>query len=208
MHLHSTVIEFQTVSLVFDLSLFQKHKHSSQQKSMMIKVKCAMTRNFLLVKETSHLLPTLVNYLLFVLLAQIFVLQKWSIYISFALLCDYCFPYTVVGCPWKVCVCVCMVAHALVRVGDGVHFDAQFKVGWHYLFMPLLFLFPLRVENSWRSILGRSRLTQTESIASPLNACARTFRRCCLSIRLPSWLLFVGPLISDSNSPFTLLNLL
>lgn len=72
-----------------------------------------------------------------------------------------------VGCPWKVCVCV--VAHALVRVGDGVHFDAQFKVGWHYLFMPLLFLFPLRVENSWRSILGRSRLTQTESIASPLN---------------------------------------
>lgn len=43
---------------------------------MMIKVKCAMTRNFLLVKETSHLLPTLVNYLLFVLLAQIFVLQK------------------------------------------------------------------------------------------------------------------------------------
>lgn len=89
---------------------------------------------------------------------------------------------------------MCVVAHALVRVGDGVHFDAQFKVGWHYLFMPLLFLFPLRVENSWRSILGRSRLTQTESIASPLNethACARTFRRCCLSIRLPSWLLFV-----------------
>lgn len=106
---------------------------------------------------------------------------------------------------------VCAVARALVRVGDGVHFDAQFKVGWHYLFMPLLFLFPLRVENSWRSILGRSRLTQTESIASPLNethACARTFRRCCLSIHLPSWLLFVGPLISDSNSPFALLNLL
>lgn len=44
------------------------------------------------------------------------------------------------------CVCVCVVAHALVRVGDGVHFDAQFKVGWHYLFMPLLFLFPLRVK--------------------------------------------------------------
>lgn len=32
------------------------------------------------------------------------------------------------------------------RVGERVHFDAQFKVGWHYLFMPLLFLFPLRVK--------------------------------------------------------------
>lgn len=81
-------------------------------------------------------------------------------------------------------------------MGKRVHFDAQFKVGWHYLFMPLLFLFPLRVKNFWRSILGRSRLTQTESIASQLNethACAHTFRRCSLSIHLPPQLLFVGP---------------
>lgn len=94
----------------------------------------------------------------------------------------------------KIC-CVWLRMHVL-RVGERVHFDAQFKVGWHYLFMPLLFLFPLRVKNSWRSILGRSRLTQTESIASQLNEthlCAHTFRRCSLSIHLPSWSLFVGP---------------
>lgn len=81
------------------------------------------------------------------------------------------------GCPWKdsLSVCVCVWLRVRVRraraacAGKRVHFDAQFKVGWHYLFMPLLFLFPLRVKNSWRSILGRSRRTQTESIASQLN---------------------------------------
>jgi len=81
-----------------------------------------------------------------------------------------------IGCAW-------------MYVGERVLFDAQFKVGWYYLFMPLLFLFPLRVRNSCCSILGRSRLTQTESIASQLNethAWAHT-------INLPSWLLFVGP---------------
>ena len=99
-----------------------------------------------------------------------------------------------------VCVCVWLRMHVL-RAGKRVHFDAQFKVGWHYLFMPLLFLFPLRVKNSWRSILGRSRRTQTESIASQLNENTlmhtHTFRTCGLSIHLPSWVVICRTLLSQ-----------
>lgn len=173
----------------------------------MIKVKCAMTRLFDQQKVTSHLLPTLVNYLLFVLLAQIFVLQKWSIYISFALLCDYCFPYTVVGCPWKVCVCGCTCTCARGwRCSLWCTVQSRMALFIH--------AFVVLISSASRKFLAfhfRQITANSESIASPLNethACARTFRRCCLSIHLPSWLLFVGPLISDSNSPFTLLNLL
>lgn len=90
-------------------------------------------------------------------------------------------------------------------------FDAQFKVGRHYLFMPLLFLFPRRVKNSWHSILGRSRLTQSKSMPSLLNethAWARTLRRRSLSIRPPFWLRYIQDcLISDSDVLVSLLTL-
>lgn len=90
-------------------------------------------------------------------------------------------------------------------------FDAQFKVGRHYLFMPLLFLFPRRVKNSWHSILGRSQLTQSMSMLSLLNerhAWAHTLRRRRLSIRPPSWLCYIQDcLISDSDILVSLLTI-
>lgn len=154
-------------------------------------------------------LPSLVNYLLSLPLSIPWPCEKLCIinfiHIYFTLLCDHCFPYTVAACPCKRLLCVWLRMHVLC-MGECVHFDAQFKVGWHYLFMPLLFLFPLRVKNSWRSILGRSRLTQMESIASQLNkthACARTFRR---SVNTCSILVVIcRTLLSQSHTPSPLL---
>ena len=90
------------------------------------------------------------------------------------------------------CTCTdCMCLHACARVsalhvhvGGFVHFDAQFKVRWHYLFMPLLFLRPPRVKNPWRSILGRSQRTLMQAIATRLLEtlpCTHPFRRRSLS---------------------------
>lgn len=158
-------------------------------------------------------LPFLFNYLLFVLLSIPWPCRKPCITNYLHIIRSSLWLLLSIYSGWLsverfVCVSVCVYVwlrmHVL-RVGERVHFDAQFKVGWHYLFMPLLFLFPLRVKNSWRSILGRSRLTQTESIASQLNethACTQTFRRSTLSIHLPSWLLFVGPSCLKLNRPY------
>ena len=206
--LPSAGIEFQTVSLVFDLNPIQKTQ------TLLSAEGCddlsQMCRDLPVWPAESYSLhlPVLVNYLLFVLLSVPWPCRKPCIikYLhiirsSLWLLLSIYSGWLCMG-RFAACGCTCMC----LRVGERVHFDAQFKVGGHYLFMPLLFLFSLRVKkipgvpfsadhgelrrSRWR--LGWMKHMRTHT---------HTLRRSSLSIHLPSCLLFVGPSCLKLNHP-------